>query len=201
VVALLVVAALTFIDIGGDGDGGRGGKRTQVVSAGLKLQTGGTKAENAGVPVELPGEIPTELLKIVGTYVDEGLVQPLLTGSQIDLKKVRPLFDAAAGETATGRDRATVFEEGLGEVAIDRAEPAPVFFTGLSDASGTFVLVTAGFNLVLGGEGADGKVAIERSHELAFVQQDGAWKITGYDLVVVRDAPGLGATTTTRAKS
>jgi hypothetical protein len=193
VVGLLVAAALVFFG-GDDGDGGRRGK-PKSVSVNLELVRGASRSENAGPPAELPVETQDQIMELVGDYVDKGVIRPLKTGERAP--DLSGLFDLGAAGRLEGPDRPALFEEGMPPTTIERASAFPVSFTGLSDANGSFVLVTAGFGMVLDGENDQGPIKITRTYELTFLPEGGTWRITGYDIVVVREGGDTATTTTT----
>jgi hypothetical protein len=203
VLGLLIVAALTFFDTNGGGDGGRPETKVRTVSADLELVRGAYSNENAGPPADLSIEIQDRLMEVIGTYVDKGVVVPLQEGDRPPLERLLRLFDAGAAQRLlTTPDADVVFETTGVEMTIEKAKARePVFFTGLSDGSGTFVLVTATFGIELAGRTDDGNLTVSRSWELTFVPEGSDWKITGYDAGVIRLGPGARGTAPTSTAS
>jgi hypothetical protein len=193
VAGLLVAAAVVFF--GGDDGDDAPRREPKSVSVNLKLVRGASRSENAGPPAELPVEVQDQIMELVGDYVDKGVIRPLKTGERAP--DLSGLFDLGAASRLDGPERSALFEEGMPPTTIKRARAFPVSFTGLSDANGSFVLVTAGFGFVLDGENDQGKVKITRTSELTFLPEGGTWRITGYDIVVVREGGTTAATTTT----
>jgi hypothetical protein len=193
--ALLGAAGFFFFLRDDDGDGG-GGSGDTVSIGDVDLVVGEVRNENAGLPAQLPPEVQEQVMTTVGAYVEGALIDVVSEGEPgADLATV---FDAGAAARLDGPDRAVLVEEGLPELTGDFEPSAqPVILTGLSDASGAFVMVSAFFNYAAEAEVKGGRVTIGRATELTMVPEGAAWKITGYDVVLLRDGPGPGATTTT----
>ena len=197
-----VVALLALLGAAGyffflrDDDGGGGGSVDTVSIGDVDLVVGEVRNENAGFPAQLPPEVQDQVMTTVGAYVKAALLDVVSEGEPGgDLATV---FDAGAAARLTGPDRAVLVEEGLPELTGDFEPSAqPVVLTGLSDGTGAFVLVSAFFNYAANAEVEGGRVTITRATELTMVPEGANWKITGYDVVVTRDSPGTGTTTTT----
>ena len=79
---------------------------------------------------------------------------------------------------------------------------SPSTLSGLADANGNVVVVTAGLTTTTKTKTAKGAVKILRRGELVLSPDGDTWKIGGYDLLVDRTGKGLGlagVTTTTVA--
>jgi len=197
VLALLVGAGFVFF--GGGGSGG-GGSADKLSIGDVELAVGEVRNENAGPPAQLPVEIQDQVMTTVGTYIEGALIDVVRDGEPA--RDLATVFDAGAATRLDGPDRATLLEEGLTELTGDFTPSVqPVILTGLSDGSGAFVLVSAAFTYEARAKVEQGAVKITRVTELTMVPDAGSWKITGYDVVLTRDGPGVASTTTTVASS
>ncbi len=196
-VVLALLAGAGYVFLGGDSGGGGG----DSVSIGdVELVVGEVRNENAGFPAQLPVEVQEQVMATVGSYVEGALIDVARDGEPgADLATV---FDAATALRLEGPDRAVLLEEGLGDLTGDFEPRAqPVILTGLSDGTGAFVLVSAAFTYVAVARVEKGKVTITRVTELTMVPERATWKVTGYDVVLTRDGPGVGTTTSAAASS
>ena len=202
VLALLVTAGFFFLrGDGGGGGGGGGGKRSQPeVNVGdLELTVGGVFNANAGAPAQLTPEQQNAVMTTVGLYVEEGLLDPVREGETGE--NLPALFDSVTAPRLEGPDRAVILEEGLPELTGNFTPIAqPVIISTLSDAGGNFVLVTVTLNYSATWDTDAGPITSNRYHELTLIpSDDGVWRITGYDIAVIREGPGAQSTTTTAA--
>jgi hypothetical protein len=191
VVLLAVLAVVLFA--GGKGGGEHKARKAVKVSANVKLVAGQVRNENAGPAAQLSPDAQAAILKAVGEYVDKGVIKPVQKHRKAP--DLSALFDQGTAARLTGFDRGALFEEGLPKVTALKAQADPVELTALSDANGTFVLVTAKFNFTLDAKTAHGAVTVKRATELTFAPQGTEWRITGYDVRVERSGPGTGVTT------
>ena len=135
----------------------------------------------------------------VGQYVDRGLVVPVKTGKPA--ADVSGLFDAGTQVAIQGPDKDVLFESGKPALTGDFKPAAePVIITALSDGNGQFVLATAAFayRADVGVEG--GTLTTARTIALTFAPENGAWKITGYDVSLSRQGAQVEGSTTSTAK-
>lgn len=194
VLALLGVAGFVFFR-GGDGHVVHRGK-SGPPSANLDLELGGIRNESTGGPANLEQPAADQIMDLVGTYVDAGLIEPLKTGKPPN-QDVFAIFDQNATARLKSNDHTFVFEEGMPKLTGDlEAKATPIILTALADPLGQIQLVTASFVYDAVAPTKDGKFAINRSIELTFVPDgQGSWKVTGYDVSVGRQ-PATATTTT-----
>jgi len=199
--ALLVAAAFFFFRGSGDDDGGGGGgrnKRNRITVSDLELTVGGVYNANAGPPVAFPPEGQTAVMDTVGAYVQGGMIDPVAEGEVPE--ELTQYFDAGTAARLNGPDRAVLFDEELPELSGSFTPTAePVILTAFSDGTGAFVLATAAVNYAATAETEDGDVKVSRRMELTLLPEGGLWKITGYDVILVREDSGTQSTTTTAA--
>lgn len=201
VAVLLVGAGIAFFR--GEGGGGSSAppRPAETVAIGdLELTVGAVLAANGGPPAELPVEIQDAVMTTVAAYVEGGLIDPIRDDTASP--DAAAAFAALTAPRLDGPDRAVLFDEGLPEVTGSfepRAEPVTI--TALSDGTGAFVLVTATLLYEATLEADGGPITISRSAELTLAPEDGAWKIIGYDMGVIRDGPDITATTETAVAS
>ncbi len=199
IAVLALVGAALFLFLRDEGGSGSEAKRVQEVAIGdLELTVGGVFPINAGPPATLPPEIQNAVIATLGRYVEGALIEPIREGKPA--ADIAAIFDAAAATRLEGPDRSLLFDEGLPEVTKSFQPTAqPVTITALSDGTGTFVIATASLVYEAKLETDEGTVTVNRTAELTMVPEPDAWKITGYDVIVARDGPGIQATTTTAA--
>ena len=75
---LLVMAAVIFFVARGDDGGSSPTKKS--VSANVQLTLAGIQNANAGTPATFGDDAATQIMTVVGQYVDRGLVVPVKTG-------------------------------------------------------------------------------------------------------------------------
>ena len=196
VLALLIAAAFFFFRSGGDGDDDAKKKTKKITISDLELTVGGLYNANAGPPVAFPPEGVTAVMDTVGAYVQGGLIDPI-TEDEVP-EGLLQYFDAGTTARLGGPDRAVLFDEGLPELDGSFTPLAqPVIITALSDGTGAFVLATAAVNYTATAETEQGPLNITRQMELTLTPEAGLWKITGYDVILVREGTGVTPTTTT----
>jgi hypothetical protein len=183
-VALLLLAALIFFLVrGGDDDKP---PPTQSVSDNVQLVLGGVQNANAGVPATLSDDAANQIMQLIGVYVDRGLVVPVKESEPP--QNVAELFDAGTQVAIQGPDKDVLFESGQPELTGDfRAGADPVIISALSDGSGQFVLATAAFTYTTEVGVSGGTLKTVRTTALTVVPEGGSWKITGYDVGVLRE--------------
>ncbi|HEY3097110.1 MAG TPA: hypothetical protein VGK05_09735 [Acidimicrobiia bacterium] len=193
-VALLIVAALVFFLTRGGDDKSPPAKK--FVSGNLQLTLGGIQNSNAGAPATLPDDAANQIMQVVGTYVDKGLVVPAKTGEPPP--NLGELFDAGTQAAINGPDKGVLFENGEPKRTGDfKPAASPVVITALSDNGGRFVLATAAFDYSaeIGVKG--GALQTARSIALTLSPESGTWKITGYDVTVNRQGAEVDVPTAT----
>ncbi|HYU39218.1 MAG TPA: hypothetical protein VEM59_05185 [Acidimicrobiia bacterium] len=193
-VALLIVAALVFFLTRGGDDKSAPAKK--FVSGDVQLVLGGVQNSNAGAPATLPDDAANQIMQVVGTYVERGLVVPAKTGEPP--QNLGELFDAGSQAAINGPDKGVLFETGEPKRTGDfKPAASPVVITALSDNGGQFVLATAAFDYSaeIGVKG--GALQTARSIALTLSPESGAWKITGYDVTVNRQGAEVDVPTAT----
>jgi hypothetical protein len=190
---LLGVAALIFFLVGGDngdkGDNKAAPPKTSV-SANVSLVLGGVQNTNAGAPATLSDESASQIMQVLGAYVDRGLVAPVKTGKPAE--GVAELFDAGTQVAIQGPDKDVLFENGQPKLTGDfTATAQPVVITALSDGNGQFVLATAAFTYTSDVGVKGGTLKSARNIALTMTPESG-WRITGYDVGVIREGAGVG---------
>jgi hypothetical protein len=182
--ALLLVAALVFLLARGGDDKSAPAKR--FVTGDLELVLGGVQNANAGAPATFPDDDANQIMQVVGSYVDAGLIAPVKTGKPP--QNVGEVFDAGSQAAIQGPDKDVLFESGEPKRVGDfKAAASPVIITALSDRSGQFVLVTAAFNYSAEVGVNGGLLKTARTLALTLGREGGPWRITGYDVSVNRE--------------
>jgi hypothetical protein len=184
-IVLLLVAALVFFLLRG-GDDDESAPSKQSVSGNVQLVLGGINNANAGAPATLSDDAANQIMHLVGVYVDRGLVVPAKENEPP--QNVAELFDAGTQAAIQGPDKDVLFESGQPERTGDFKPAAePVLITALSNGNGEFVLATAGFTYgsEVGVKG--GTLKTVRTIALTVAPEGGQWKITGYDVGVIRE--------------
>ena len=195
---LLVIAAVIFFLARGDDGGSAPSKKS--VSANVQLTLAGVQNANAGAPATFGDDAANQIMTVVGQYVDQG---PDRAGQD---RASRPrtcagLFDAGTQAAIQGPDKDVLFESGKPALTGDFKPAAePVMITALSDGNGQFVLATAAFTY-RADEGVEGgTLTTARTIALTFTPENGAWKITGYDVSLTRQGAQVEGSTTSTAK-
>jgi hypothetical protein len=184
VVLLGVAALIFFLQSGGDEESAPPSKKP--VSANVALTLGGIQNANAGAPATLSDNAANQIMQVVGAYVDRGLVAPVKSGKPPE--NVVELFDGGTQVAIQGPDRDVLFENGQPERTGDFLPAAqPVVITALSNGNGEFVLATASFTYSAEVGVKGGTLKTGRSIALTLAPEGGAWKITGYDVSVIRE--------------
>ncbi len=143
----------------------------------------------------MPPEVPGQVLAVLGTYVEDGIVAPLRKGKADDAA-LATVFDQAAVAALVGDERAIVLDEGLPKaVGKVRVTTPPVPLTVLLDKDGNTIAVTAGVQLAVTARAEKGNVQINRTGSFVFAPDEVAgWKITGWTLSTDRGGPGVTPT-------
>jgi hypothetical protein len=194
---LLAVAAVIFFLARGD-DGGSGPSKKSV-SANVQLTLAGVQNANAGAPATFGDDAANQIMTAVGQYVDRGLVVPVKAGKPAT--DVSGLFDAGTQAAIQGPDKDVLFESGKPALTGDFKPAAePVIITALSDGNGQFVLATATFAYRADAGVEGGTLNTARTIALTFTPENGAWKITGYDVSLTRQGAQVEGSTASTAK-
>jgi hypothetical protein len=148
-------------------------------------------------PQTIPDDVRDKVMATIGTYVTAATVKPLQKGAVDDAALASTLAPAATAR-ASGPDRATLVDEGLPK-ALGRivVSAEPIKLTGLADAQGQVVVVTAALKTTTTAKTAKGSLLITRTGELVLSPDAGGWRIDGYDLAVERVGKGIAPTTPT----
>jgi hypothetical protein len=191
---------------GGGGGDDKQGKRaapatTVVPNTNVSLRLGDVSADSAGPPVQVSPQQSQAILKVVGDYLTAATVNPLRSAQPAgDLSS---LFGAGALARVTGPDRAVMVDEGLPKVTGDLNVTAqPIAVVGLGDQGGAIVLATATIDLdIQGVTTTKGDLLhIVRKGDLVLTPDpSGAWKVTAFNIAVVRSGGGIDAPATTGA--
>lgn len=146
-------------------------------------------------PVEFPNQVRDSVVATLNTWIDVGVVDPLLTGQP-------PVgLDAAFSPVALARlslgspDRAALLEEGTS--AAVQPEKATASLLALADESGNIGLVTAFIEVAFVKVTEVDQVRVVRTGEVVVVPFDGQWLIDSYDVVTKRDTVVATPDTTT----
>lgn len=195
VILVIVVAVLVL----GGGDEGKTGPQFEA-STSVDLTAGDTVVHgvNPLVPIGLPPELRDQVLAAIGTYVDNGIVNPLRTG-KVDDDALATTFDAASVARLAGVERAILFDEGLPKAVgkIKVATP-PVIMNALADRDANIVLLAANFDLTISARAEKGTVNIHRVGSFVFTPDEaGVWKISGWTISITRTGPGVTPEPTT----
>jgi hypothetical protein len=194
---LLVIAAVIFFLARGDDGGSAPSKKS--VSGNVQLTLAGVQNANAGAPATFGDDAANQIMTVVGQYVDRGLVVPVKTGKPA--ADVSGLFDAGTQVAIQGPDKDVLFESGKPALTGDFKPAAdPVIITALSDGNGQFVLATATFAYRADAGVEGGTLTTARTIALTFTPENGAWKITGYDVALTRQGAQVEGSTTSTAK-
>jgi hypothetical protein len=147
-------------------------------------------------PATIPDDVRSKVLAALSTYVNAATVKPLQTGV-VDDAALASALGPAATQRATGLDRGTLVDEGIpkatGRIVVNTL---PVKLTGLADANGAVIVVTARLDSIARTRTERGAITIARKGDLVFTPDGDSWKIDGYDLAVERSGKGLVAPTT-----
>ncbi|GMU78402.1 MAG: hypothetical protein AMXMBFR46_11970 [Acidimicrobiia bacterium] len=193
-VAALAIAALAAVS--GAPPAGAAKKPRPVVS----IVPGELTVYRVGdAPPTLPDSVRDKVMATLGAYVNAATVRPLQKGTVDDAALAGALGPSVTARLG-GPDRAVLLDEGVPRATKKIVvAAAPVALTGLADAQGNVVVVTAGLDATTTTKTEKGKVSIKRTGELVLTPEADTWKITGYTLTVDRIGRGLGAPATPTA--
>src|SRR4051812_393178 len=165
----------------------------------VDLALGDVSADSAGAPVTIAADQSQHVLDALTPYVKGATVQPLRTAEPATAD-FGAVFDAATLASATTTDRGVLLDEGLPQVTGDLTVTSqPVTLLGLGDQSGNLTLITAALSVDVTGATKVKDVPLHVIRNANFTLQPdaaGTWKITAYDVIVVRAGAGLSPTTT-----
>jgi hypothetical protein len=192
-IAGVAILAVVVLVVTGGGDS----KPPFKGSTSVKLVAGTTTTERVTSTFEpapeLPAEVQDQVLAVLTRYVDEGIVAPLQKGAAAETA-LAEIFDAAAVTRLAGADRAVVLDEGFPKAdrKVDVTTPA-VTMTGLANADGNLVFVSASVDLKITAKAAAGDtVRIQRAGSFVLAPDPTTgWKITAWTLHVDRVGPGV----------
>jgi hypothetical protein len=200
VVVVLLIGGGAFALLSGGGGGGDTAEPPKA-STNVELEPGAITVEWPGFgPSPIAEGASDQVMSAIGLYIDQGVV-PALRGKKVDPADLSGAFDEAAiariSATDT-QDRAALFDEGvpeaIGKLTITAAN---VPMTALNDGQNSTLLVNADLVLNIEGINKQGKFTITRLGELVFAPDtSGAWKITGWSILVDRQGAGFPTTTT-----
>jgi hypothetical protein len=193
-IAVVVVLALA---VGGafaagvfSSDGG-GGSEPLEASTNVHLEAGDVEVRWPGLgPGQADPALPEQVMKVLGQYVDGGIVPALRTGKADDAV-LEDTFDLGALGQLNGEPRGTLLDEGqpraIGKLTITAP---PVQIIALNDAGNATVLASAKLDLNIRVRSAKGYYTIRHDGEFVLVPDgQGAWRITGWDVNAERSTP------------
>ena len=143
-------------------------------------------------------EVSAAVMTTLGEYAESAMVTPLRKGKPASAALAN-VFDAPALARLSGPDRAVVLDEGLPRAVgkIDVSSP-PIPLTGLADASGNTILVSADVKLTAKARTEKGVIGVTRVGTFVLAPDaSGIWKITGWTLTTDRRGPGTSVAPTT----
>ncbi len=190
---LAVVALLTGAGCSGDRspDHARRPAPPPAVAT-VDLEPGPVKVAAVKPGTPLPPGTAEGVMDAVETYLVEAVARPLSRGKAGDLG---PVFSDPARSRLDGPDRAVVLDEALpAPIRTPRLTAQPVGLTVLVDAGGRPVLASAALSVEVDARARTGAYTVRRLGELTLAPGGNGWRITGYDLTVVRDGAGLART-------
>ena len=158
------------------------------------LRVGKVDVESAGPSTPIPTNVGKAVLTTAQAYLDDALFGPLKDG-EVGAKYASH-FDAGVRPAATGGDRATLTNAGVGKVDDLKTTATPVFMSALDGTLGELMYVATNFDVTEKGKTDAGKVSITHNVELTFAPVGHDWLVTAYRVKTVRTLP-TGTTTTT----
>jgi hypothetical protein len=197
--ALALVVALTACGGGSKHDSGAPPTTRPKVAA-VKtsvLKVGPVDVESAGPSTPIPTKVGKAVLNEAQGYLDDALFAPLKDGGVG--AGYASHFDPKVKAAATGSDRATLTNAGIGKVDGLKTKATPVFLSALDGTLGELMYVATNFDVTETGKTDAGKLAITHHVELTFAPVGHDWLITAYRVQAVRKLPR--GTTTTSAKA
>ena len=143
-------------------------------------------------------DVSAAVMTTLGEYAESAMVTPLRKGKPASAALAN-VFDAPALARLSGPDRTVVLDEGLPRAVgkIDVSSP-PIPLTGLADASGNTILVSADVKLTAKARTEKGVFGVTRVGTFVLAPDaSGIWKITGWTLATDRRGPGTSVAPTT----
>jgi len=143
-------------------------------------------------------DVSAAVMTTLGAYAESAMVTPLRKGKPAS-DALANVFDAPALARLSGPDRTVVLDEGLPRAVgkIDVSSP-PIPLTGLADASGNTILVSADVKLTAKARSEKGVIGVTRVGTFVLAPDaSGIWKITGWTLTTDRRGPGTSVAPTT----
>jgi hypothetical protein len=162
----------------------------------MRVGAGHLDVERVGAsPTDFPSDVRDRVVTTVKAYLTAATVKPLRRGA-VDANALGAVADATVLARLNGPDRSTLVDEALPKaVGRMKVRARPLDLTGLADANGQVVLVTAALTVDVDGRSQQGRWRITRTGDLVMAPQpDGSWKLSGYDLAVTRSGKGLRVT-------
>jgi hypothetical protein len=198
--ALVLVLLLTACG-GGGKHSSSSSTTTQPKVAAIKtsvLKVGSVDVESAGATTPpIPTSVGKAVLNGAQGYLDDALFGPLKNG-QVGAAYASH-FDSGVKPTATGHDRATLTNEGIGKIDDLKTTATPVLLSALDGTLGELMYVATNFDVTETGKTDTGNVSITHHVELTFAPVGRNWLVTAYRVQAVRKLPA--GTTTTTAKA
>ena len=152
-----------------------------------RLRIGSVDIERAGDKGALDPATRRDVLATAQRYVDTAILAPLETGALG--KGYAALFVPGVRPAATGADRPSLTDLGIGTTSSLNESSTPVALSGLADGSGALLFVATRFNLKITATRAGHALTITRSTELTFERIGSHWLITAYRVKVTRSGP------------
>lgn len=164
------------------------------VSLALKLGTLSVLSADTAKPFD--PATAKQILKLVNDYITDSMTKPLFTGSDAPAAGAYFAPGLRSRIKPKSHDRAALTDENVPVVtSVSKTVEKPLALSGLQQG-GRLLMIGAQLAVSVKGETEDGPLAISRVGSFVF-EPDAkhTWHITGYTLVVQRDA---GATSTTQ---
>jgi hypothetical protein len=194
--ALALLLLLTGCGGGGKHNSGASTTTAPKVAA-IKtsvLKVGSVDVETAGPPTPIPTKVGKTVLTNAQAYLDDALFAPLKDGNVG--AKYASHFDASLRPAATGHDRPTLTNAGVGKVDGLKTTATPVLLSALDGTLGELMYVGTNFTVTEKGKTDAGNVSIVHNVELTFAPVGHDWLVIAYRVKTVRNLP-TGTTTTT----
>jgi hypothetical protein len=190
VLALVVGGAFAAGVFGG---GGGGGDEPLQASDNVKLVPGALKVRWPGLgPGASDPELPNRVMKVIGDYVDEGVVPGLRTGA-VETNSLGSAFDLAAiAQLSDATARGALLDEKLpkaiGELTITSR---PIDMVALNDSDNKLVFVSAKVHLDILVQSDKGWYTVIHKGEFVLAPEaDGSLRVTAWDAKALRTPPG-----------
>lgn len=171
----------------------------------LALKLGSLSVLSADTAKRFDPGTAKQILALVNAYVADSMTKPLFTGSAVPAAGAYFAPSLRSRIKPKSHDRAALTDENVPVLtSVSKTVEKPLALSGLQQR-GRLLMIGAQLAISVKGATADGPLAISRVGNLVF-EPDAKhkWHITGYTLVVQRDAGTTSttqrATTTTVAK-